>query len=95
MSVAKPKAHIGHIGNGGIQGHSAGELFPYSVRGVGDTLQAFDGTTGRVGPRYPYDIADDESFREAHRNAEEDCRQWLQEDQQRAESRACWYGLAD
>lgn len=89
------RAHAGHIGIGGIQRHSAGDTFPYSVRGVGDTLQAFGGTTGRVGVRYPYDPGDDDSFREAHRNAEEDCRKWLREDQQRAEDRACWRELAD
>lgn len=83
------KAHTGHLGTGGIQAHSAGPLFPMMIRGVGDTLQAFDGNTGREGVRYPYDMKVEGSFSEAYRFAEEDCKQWLAMEGQKEREECC------
>lgn len=69
------KAHQGHVGDGGICGHSAGPLFPWSVLGVGDTLVAFNGETGQRGiTAHRYNFAIEGSFRRAHAKAEHDCR---------------------
>ena len=73
------KAHTGHCGNGGIQAHSAGPLFPMSVRGLGDTCQAFNGETNRAGQQFPYTPGDSASFSAAYEQAEAEARQWLDE----------------
>ena len=48
------KAHIGHAGSGGIQGHSVGDIYPWMIQGKGDSVQARNGETGEVCQRHPY-----------------------------------------
>lgn len=60
--------HSGHFSNG-IQAHSAGPLFPFMVRGVGNGHQAFDGGTGRAGPIH--------HGQGSYAMAEADCQTWL------------------
>lgn len=79
------KAHIGHAGTGGIQGHSVGDIYPWMIQCVGDSLQARNGETGEVGPLRPYvslttgaswDIVQ-ASFNDAHEKATNDARRHL------------------
>ncbi len=68
-----------HVGTGGLQAHSCGPLMPVMIRGVGNTLQAFHGETGKEGVRHPYNDAESGpgSFHDAHDKAEAEARQWL------------------
>ena len=43
----------GHSGNGGLQGDSIGDSYPWSIRGIGDDWQAVNLLTGQTGNRYP------------------------------------------
>jgi len=53
--MSNTKAHVGFLGDSGLQLHSTGPLYPWTIRGVGDTCQAFNCLDGRTGPRRPYE----------------------------------------
>ena len=36
----------------GLQNHSVGEIYPWTIRGVGDSLQGFHCVSGEQGPRF-------------------------------------------
>jgi hypothetical protein len=48
--------YTGHVGDGGLQGHSIGKHYPWTVRGVSKNnnffWQAFNCNTGQVGGLY-------------------------------------------
>lgn len=79
----------GHVGAGGVQGWSAGDLFPMTARGlsgpdIGNAIQAMDMTTGRLGPMHGYPPvvplgpwAPSPGFASANAMAEEDARMML------------------
>lgn len=67
------KANIGHAGSSGIQLHSMGPLYPYTVRGIGNALQCFNMLNGKEGKRHEYNFDIKGSFEAAHREAELDC----------------------
>ena len=69
--VGSVLAHVGHVGNGGIQAHSCGKTFPFYVLGIGGWLCAFDPEKGRVGCLYSADLP------YAYDKAEEECRDAL------------------
>ena len=59
-----------HATHSGLQQHSVGEIYPWTVRGKGDTLQGFHCLTGEEGPRFQYTPSVEGSFSNAHRLAE-------------------------
>ena len=58
----------------GLQTWSIGPIYPWMVRGLGHSLQAFNGVTGEAGPCYDYDFNVEGSFKTAHAAATADCR---------------------
>jgi hypothetical protein len=48
------------------------EIYPWSIRGLGDSCQAFHCLTGKTGPAHPYIPGNEESQRMAHALAMED-----------------------
>ena len=54
----------------GLQEHSVGEIYPWTIRGKGNTLQGFHCLTGEEGPRFRYDSELEGSFTAAYRLAE-------------------------
>lgn len=71
------QAHTGHLGNSGLQRHSVGEIYPWTIMIVGDNCQAFHCITGEKGPMHPFTNFGD-SFKAAHALAEEDVRDFQQ-----------------
>jgi hypothetical protein len=74
-------AHVGHLSDGsGLQKHSCGSLYPWTVRAVGrgdDVLyQAFNAVTGELGAMFSTDVL---GWDVAHQKAESEC-----------EVAACW-----
>ena len=65
-------AHTGFHGESGVQLHSCGPLYPWTIRGVGDTCQAFHGIDGRTGTRFPYNPAIEGSHGIAYAKAEQE-----------------------
>jgi hypothetical protein len=61
----------GHVGTGGLQSHSIGELYPWTIRGYGESLQAFNCITGEQGVRHEY--GKEVSFESAYNKAKADC----------------------
>ena len=43
-----------HASHPGLQEHSVGEIYPWTIRGVNNTLQGFHCLTGEEGPRFSY-----------------------------------------
>lgn len=55
----------------GLQEHSVGEIYPWTIRGKGNTLQGFHCITGEEGPRFRYyDSTAYRQFKEAYQLAE-------------------------
>lgn len=52
-STPSDNSHTGFYGDSGIQSHSVGEHYPWSIRGIGNDWQAVHLLTGEVSPRYP------------------------------------------
>lgn len=48
--IASPK-YSGHVGDGGLQGHSVSAAYPWIIRGIGDDWQAYNATSGQTYPR--------------------------------------------
>ena len=73
MSV---QAHQGHNGVGGVQQHSCGPLYPFTVVVLaGDksgVCYAMHGSTGRKMPEHRFEVGSRESFFKAHAAAEQD-----------------------
>lgn len=42
--------YTGHAGNGGLQRHSLGDIYPWAIIRVGDKHAAFNCETGEEGP---------------------------------------------
>jgi len=67
-------AHIGHAGNGGVQGHSVGEIYPWHIVLIGnDSMELWGPDHGRDNP-YAIAIYGEEvgvSFAECHRGLEQ------------------------
>lgn len=57
--AARKEGYTGHGANtGGLQGHSVGEMYPYTVAMIGDRWHAMDLRTGNVGPaQHTYQLA--------------------------------------
>lgn len=58
----------------GLQPWSVGPIYPWMIRGLGRSLQAFNGVTGEAGRCYDYDFKVEGSFKTAHAAATADCR---------------------
>ena len=78
------EAHQGHVGTGGIQRHSAGEIFPLRVQIKAHGLSG----SGRIQVMAPGGemVADEEygsmdEFKDAHRRAEYIAKQFLRKQQ--------------
>jgi len=61
----------GHFAESGLQHHSIGVLYPWTVRGVGNSLQSFHCITGEQGQKHQY--GSEQTFEQAHLKAEIDC----------------------
>lgn len=61
----------GHVGTSGLQSHSFGDIYPWSIVGVGDTLQAWQLVSGERRERFDYTPGDTESFYTAYALAEQ------------------------
>jgi hypothetical protein len=84
----KTVAHQGHMGNGGLQKHSVGEIYPWTIRGVGDTCQAFNCIDGRTGTQHPYVPNVEGSHAAAYALAMEDVQDFIAADNQPARKAA-------
>ena len=63
---------MAHIADTGLQAHSAGPLYPWSVRGVGDSWQAINLLTGEIGHRFQYESGNAKHSLLANKLAHED-----------------------
>ncbi len=61
-----------HVGESGIQGWSVGDLYPFTIRGVGQSLQAYNCVTGERGLRSYHWGETQEDFYRAHDAAQFD-----------------------
>lgn len=83
----------------GLQQHSVGETYPWTVRQVGNTCQAFNCITGKAMPaQWEFDQEQDANgntvlvgFEQAYAQAEADMPSELID----MPSRANWWGLAE
>ncbi len=64
--VPPVEAHVGHVGDGGIQGHSAGRHFPWVIVQTGDNLIYARHPDGRVTTPASFDNGDPNSHWAAH-----------------------------
>ena len=60
------QAHVGHVGEGGIQGHSAGRYFPWVIVQTGDNLIHAQHPDGRVTAPAAFSEGDPNSYWSAH-----------------------------
>lgn len=71
------QAHVGHVGSGGIQGHSAGPCLPWTITSRGASTEgyvfALNGETGEKGPEFHFKGygPGPGQYQEAHRAAEQ------------------------
>lgn len=64
----------GHSGTSGLQNHSVGPLYPWTIQIVGDACQALNCLSGETKAKFQFTSLDDDahslSFFDAHEQAE-------------------------
>lgn len=81
--LPKPLPPMFHAGTGGIQAHSCGELYPWTIRGIGDNWQAYKMDDGQCGPIVSdYSGAEAYARRALHGNAYDHMAEVIAEDEE-------------